>query len=226
MSSESTLSRILALRISVAARVLPDTDPSRLVNVLVDAMELPFTEKKFKCLTMEQLRDAASGELKAVPLPTLKLAMDYLKGKRAIEVCDDSLPTIQPYADGEMPGSLRIAVASNEGEKIDGHFGSCRRFLVYQVALDEIRLIAIRTPESHESDKNSYRAGLISDCSLLYTLSIGGPAAAKVVKVKIHPVKFPNGGEAREALAKTQRVLHDNPPPWLAKALAAGKARP
>jgi hypothetical protein len=30
--------------------------------------------------------------------------------------------------------SIRIACASNRGERLDGHFGSCARFLIYQVS--------------------------------------------------------------------------------------------
>jgi hypothetical protein len=50
-------------------------------------------------------------------------------------------------------------------------------------------------------------------------VSIGGPAAAKVVKQDIHPIKFPHGGDAVEAVAELKNTLATNPPPWLAKVM-------
>ena len=47
---------------------------------------------------------------------------------------------------------------------------------------------------------------------------IGGPAAAKVVRAGIHPVKIPAAGSARETLARLQETLR-LPPPWLAKVM-------
>ncbi|PKO57606.1 MAG: dinitrogenase iron-molybdenum cofactor biosynthesis protein, partial [Betaproteobacteria bacterium HGW-Betaproteobacteria-19] len=55
-------------------------------------------------------------------------------------------------------------------------------------------------------------------CHLVYMQSIGGPAAAKVVRAGIHPVKYPVGGAAREVLSQLQGTLQ-RPPPWLAKVL-------
>jgi len=123
------------------------------------------------------------------------------------------------YEEGDMPGSIRVACASQGGEQMDGHFGSCPRFLIYQVSADEIRLIDLRATESagQADDGSAYRAGLIEDCHILYIWSIGGPAAAKVVKAGIHPIKILEGGKALEVLAQLQKVLAGSPPPWLAK---------
>ena len=41
-------------------------------------------------------------------------------------VQERSLPCVEPYRVGDIPGSVRVAVASNEGENLDGHFGNCR----------------------------------------------------------------------------------------------------
>jgi nitrogen fixation protein NifX len=117
-----------------------------------------------------------------------------------------------------MPGSLRVAIASNHNELLDGHFGSCERFLIYQVSPSEIRLVGVRSTLStaDAEDKNAARAELINDCQILGVQSIGGPAAAKVVRAGVHPVKRPIGGEARDMLAELQgRLLA--PPPWLAQ---------
>ena len=122
------------------------------------------------------------------------------------------------YTKGEMPGSIRVAIAANRGENLDGHFGSCERFLIYQVAQQAVKLIGVRTTVEADAaeDRNAARSALISDCQIVYVQSIGGPAAAKVVRAGVYPIKKAAGGPAREVLVELQRRLA-NPPPWLAR---------
>jgi nitrogen fixation protein NifX len=88
----------------------------------------------------------------------------------------------------------------------------------------DTRLIDVRMTDGdiETDDKNKFRAQLIKDCHVLYVVSIGGPAAAKVVRADIHPIKIPQGGKAREVLEKLKDVLSSAPPPWLAKAMGMG----
>ncbi len=212
----------VALRIGLAVRSLPDVEASQLVPVLIKALEMPLTEEKLTRLTVRQLTESGDGLFNETPLPAIKQALDCLWGKEGVELSDEALPTPEAYNDGDMPDSIRIAIASNNGERLDGHFGSCARFLIYQVSADASRLIDIRSmahSPSRSDDKNDFRAESLADCQLLYVVSIGGPAAAKVVKRDIHPIKLPNGAAAAEVLDELQRVLGDTPPPWLAKAM-------
>jgi nitrogen fixation protein NifX len=217
--SDTVLPRELALRIALAARTLPDTDAARLLKVLADAVGLPPTEASLSGLSVKQLLTAADGELKEVDKELLKAALGHLKGHG--EAPAAALPQIQDWSEGDMPDAIRVACASNSGEELDGHFGSCNRFLVYQVSKDEIRLIDVRDAAASEAhdDKNAWRARLIADCQVLFVASIGGPAAAQVVKTGIHPIKDPHGGNARERLGALQDKLASAPPPWLAKAM-------
>ena len=216
------ISRDVALRIGLAARAMPDIESVQLMSVLVKALGMPLTTEKLERLTVRELQEAADDLFNATPLPAIKLALDYLWGKAQIEVSDLALPQVQAYQDGDMPGSVRVAIASNNGDRLDGHFGSCARFLIYQVSPTESRLVAIRStvqaPDKSD-DKNAFRAELLADCDVLYVVSIGGPAAAKVVKKDIHPIKVPNGGEASTIVAELQGILGQTPPPWLAKVM-------
>ena len=216
---DAPISREIALRIGLAARLLPDTDPARLLRVLRGAVGLPPTNKKLQGLTVADLKSAADGEFGEIAVPLLEAAVACLKGERETE--GRPVPTAQPYQDGDMPGSIRVACASNEGERLDGHFGSCERFLVYQVSASEARLVDVRgtAGDGAAEDKNAYRADLIADCQVLFVMSIGGPAAAKVVKTGIHPVKFPVGGEARTLVEDLVPRLAGSPPPWLSKVM-------
>ena len=215
----TALSNEIALRIGLAARELPDTDAARLIRVLDDAIGLPPTQEKLAGLTVKTLKAAEAGEFADIDAAALKSALAFLKGEAGVE--QESLPEIEPYADGDMPQSIRVACASNKGEMLDGHFGSCRRFLIYQVSESANRLIEIRNIDDSKAadDKNGYRASLIADCQILFVVSIGGPAAAKVVRAGAHPIKQPQAGPAREEIESLQRVIGNNAPPWLAKVM-------
>jgi nitrogen fixation protein NifX len=219
-----TLPEDLALRIGLAARSLPDTDVARLLQVLADAVGLPPTAAALDALTVKSLKQAANGELAELDPDSLKQALAILKGQGSTTI--EPAPEPQPFVASEMPGSIRVACASNGGEQLDGHFGSCRRFLIYQVAPDEIRLIECREidpdRQAAAEDKNDYRAALIADCHVLYVASIGGPAAAKVIKREVHPIKRPQMGQARDHVAALSESLATKTPPWLAKIMGQG----
>jgi hypothetical protein len=51
------------------------------------------------------------------------------------------------------------------------------------------------------------------------SLRLGCPAAAKVIKAGIHPIKLPNGGNATDSIEQLQQVIASAPPPWLAKVM-------
>lgn len=209
-----------ALRIALAARALTEVDMAGLVAKLGEQLGLPITEDKLAKVTVADLKLILSGEETVEPdvdEATIKLAVRKLWGESGTA---ENLPLMDAYADGDLPGSLRVAIASNTDENLDGHFGSCPRFLIYQVGRNEIRLIDTRSTliTDDAEDKNVARAELIGDCQIVYVQSIGGPAAAKAVRANVHPVKMPEGGPARATLQRLQAVL-DAPPPWLAKIL-------
>ena len=226
MNSQGTISRELALRIGLAARALPDTDAKRLFKVLTDCVGLPLTEEKISGINLHALKTAQSGEFSNIAEGLLKKAMHLLK--HDAETLVTLKPTIMPYIDGDMPGSVRIACASNDTVNVDGHFGSCSQFMIYQVSADDARLIDSRNTDSPEGldsdDKNRYRAELIHDCKVIYMASVGGPAAAKIVKLGIHPMKLSSVEPIADIIAQLQTVIAGTPPPWLAKAMGIDAA--
>ena len=225
---ETTLPRELALRVGLAARAMPDMSTGGLLDILDRAVGLPLTIAKLDSLTVKAFRKAGGESMMAVPGSMVRTAVGYLKGVENGLDC----PEIEAYAEGDLPGSLRVACASNGGELLDGHFGSCKQFLIYQVSPTETRLIAVRPSVGQEDstltndadvDKNALRAKTVSDCQILYVVSIGGPPVAKVIRAGVHPIKRPNGVNAREVASELKRVLQGSAlPPWLAKVL--GKA--
>ena len=228
MSDTPVASREAALRIALAARTLNGLDVRALVGALIEKLESPLTETKLGTLTVDDLRVILAGDFAeqgchvGVEADKLKEAVRLLWGQ-GVENSD--FPAVDRYNEGEMPGSLRVAIAANRGENLDGHFGSCERFLIYQVGADAIKLIAVRSTVEADAaeDKNAARSALINDCQIVYVQSIGGPAAAKVVRADVHPIKKPAGGKAREVLVELQGRLA-SPPPWLAQIMGVPSA--
>lgn len=225
------ITREAALRVALAARAMPAVTLARLLDLLQRRLGDDIDEEKLRQVTVTMLKTGFAsvdgeedGEDIGIGLEAMKLAVRILWGETQ---GDDSLPTIQAYEPGEMPGSVRVALASDKGDLLSGHFGSCLRFLVYQVSPDEVRLVDIRDTMDAEfaEDKNLWRARLIGDCQVCYVVSIGGPAAAKVIRADIYPIKVPEGGPALDVIKPFQIAMRDAPPPWLAKVLgvAAGK---
>ena len=155
----------VALRIGLAARTLPDVDAKALVGVVIEAVGQPITTARLTKLRLNRLKQAGAGVLDTVDDHDLKRALDFLKG-RGIKLEAEPLPQVAKFEPGDMPGSIRVACSSDNGDKIDGHFGSCERYLIYQVSPTEIRLIEIRgVPEiGPDEDKNKRRAASLSDC--------------------------------------------------------------
>jgi nitrogen fixation protein NifX len=216
----SLITKPAALRIALAAKALPEVEMSGLVAKLGSQLGIPITEEKLATVTVADLKLMLSGEETVEPdvdNASIKLAVRHLWGEPGDAA---GFPELDAYAEGDMPGSLRVAVASNSEQNLDGHFGSCPRFLVYQVGRNDIRLIDVRSTliTDDAEDKNVARAELVGDCQIVYVQSIGGPAAAKAVRANVHPVKIPEGGQASAVLKRLQAVL-DAPPPWLAKIL-------
>jgi nitrogen fixation protein NifX len=136
----------------------------------------------------------------------------------------------------EEPGagpSLRIAIATQDLRALNAHFGSARRFAIYEVTPASSRFLRAVSFDEATDESGSHRAegddkigpkvAAIVGCNLLFVLAIGGPAAAKVVGARIHPVKLPAPEPIEDIIRKVQTMMSGNPPPWLRKAMAVGQ---
>mgnify|MGYP005723575167 CR=1 FL=1 len=222
--SAPNISRESALKIALAARILPGITVGQLLEILFQRLDGDISEDTLKTVTVTDLKTSFAsldgeedGEDIGIGLDAMKEAVRVLWG----ETTEEKLPEIETF-DGDEETSIRVAVASNCDEQLNGHFGSCVRYLIYQMNASELKLIDIRSALEADlsDDKNQFRANLIADCDVGYFVSVGGPAAAKVIKVGVYIIKEINGGEAREVLAKLQSIM-GYPPPWLAKLLGA-----
>ncbi len=121
---------------------------------------------------------------------------------------------------------MKIAFTSSTGENIDQHFGQTESFMIWEVGPDEAHYHETLTVGAHghdEEDRISARAKILTECAIVYTMQIGGPAAAKLVAQKIHPMKTNAVVNLLETVERIQEVLRNNPPPWLRKAMNKDK---
>jgi len=219
------ITREAALRVALAARAMPTVTLPALIALLQRQLGEEIDEEALRKVTVTQLKTGFAsadgeedGEDIGIGLEAMKLAVRILWGETQ---GDDSLPKIEPYQEGDIPDSVRVAIASDRGDTLSGHFGSRIRYLVYQVSATASRLIDIRDAMDADfaEDKNLFRCQLIGDCHVVYVVSIGGPAAAKVIRADIYPIKLPDGGPAAEVIARFQQAMAESPPPWLLKIL-------
>lgn len=132
---------------------------------------------------------------------------------------------------------MRIAIATQDLKTLNAHFAGARTLAVYEVTADDHRLVeAIRFEtasaedgvhaDAHD-DRITPRVNAIEGCALLFVLAIGGPAAAQVVKRRIHPIKLQRPEPIADVIGRVQAMLRGTPPPWLRRVIAtAGGARP
>jgi len=117
---------------------------------------------------------------------------------------------------------MRVAFTSTTGASIDLHFGHAGHFYVWEVGPDEaapIGRVEALTTGRDEEDGTAARAAAIDGCAIVYTQQIGGPAAAKLVARRIHPMKTQVVVPVAATIARLQEVLRGHPPPWLRKAM-------
>lgn len=215
--SQATLTRELALRIGLAARALPDTPPKLFISVLRACTDQPLSDSSLTTLGEAQFQQALNNFGIVADIDSIRASL------RILQNANDSQTTADQQMASARSSAINVAIGSDDPQQISGHFGSCRQFLIYQVAADHARLIDVRSIDADlqrkHPDKNVYRAQLIADCQVLYIASIGGPAAAKIIKYGIHPIKADQGEAITQIIHQLQTVLAHAPPPWLAKSM-------
>jgi nitrogen fixation protein NifX len=113
---------------------------------------------------------------------------------------------------------VKIAFTSSDGRIIDQHFGQATQFWIWELGpetAEPLGAVVIGPTGTDEEDRIAARAAAIVGCAVVYTMQIGGPAAAKLVSRRIHPMKTGAEVPVAEAVAKLQEVLRGRPPPWL-----------
>lgn len=119
---------------------------------------------------------------------------------------------------------MKIAFCTTDMEKVDQHFGRADKVAIYDIDDKEFSFAEVRefipiNPEKDHKVDTETKAQALRDCAILYVAEIGGPAAAHVIKNKIHPVKVTEPVAIAEVLENIRETLANNPAPWLKKAM-------
>lgn len=120
---------------------------------------------------------------------------------------------------------MKVAFASSDKVHVNEHFGRAEQFYIWDVGPEEAAfagVVQVSTTGDDEADRIEARCSGLADCALVYVAQIGGPAAARLVQKKIHPVKSKEQEPITVIVEKLQEVLQGTPPPWLRKALMKG----
>ncbi len=130
---------------------------------------------------------------------------------------------------------MKVAFATQDLKNLDAHFAGARNLAIYDVTAEGYRFVeAVRFDVSSNEDgvhadanedRLTPRVDALAGCALLFVLAIGGPAAARVVSRKIHPIKLPRPEPIVEILDRVQTMLNGTPPPWLRKAIGGGRRK-
>ena len=117
---------------------------------------------------------------------------------------------------------MKVAFASTDKVHVNGHFGQAEEFAIWEIGPDNAEftgMLQVKAESGDIDDKIEARGAALSDCALVYVAQIGGPAAARLVAKKIHPLKSKDQEPIVDIVAKLQQVMQDNPPPWMRKAM-------
>lgn len=122
---------------------------------------------------------------------------------------------------------MKVAFTSSDGERVNEHFGSSSVFYLWDIEPGRAACVGkVEWPAEHDDgkvgeDRITARATALAGCAIVCTQQIGGPAAAKLVARRIHPMKTQVETPIAEMVEKLQNVLRGDLPPWLAKILGA-----
>jgi nitrogen fixation protein NifX len=117
-----------------------------------------------------------------------------------------------------MNNAMKVAFASKDMEEINAHFGGAKEFVVYNVSKEGYELCeVIKTDTSNleDDDKTDFRVRALKGVSIMYSESIGGTAAAKVIRAGIHPMKVNEPTLIEDVLKSLVAMINGNPPPWV-----------
>ncbi|MCU0548518.1 MAG: nitrogen fixation protein NifX [Leptolyngbya sp. Prado105] len=120
---------------------------------------------------------------------------------------------------------MKIAFTTSDQVHINAHFGSASKIDVYEISADGYEFVETLKfggdlKEDGNEDKLAPKVEALADCTIVYVASIGGSAAARLIKKRITPVKARSEEEEiSDVLTRLVQTLKGNPPPWLRKAL-------
>ena len=217
-----SLTEPAAIRVAMAVKALPNVPVRALLGLLVQHLGEPLSEEKLLGLSPQAFHLMVNSLGVETTKKEIKNALDVLTEPMA----GNEVPYVTAHTPLAGP-KLRVALTSNQGEMINGHYGSCLRVLIYEVNSEAHQLVDVRSIDAglKGEERALYLLSKIRDCQILFTLSIGGPAAARVTRANVHPIKRTVPTSAEDTLNELSNVIRQSPPPWLQKFMGTYKPK-
>lgn len=120
-------------------------------------------------------------------------------------------------------GAVRVAFATTDGVNVNDHFGWATHFSLYDVTTKgfvkagKIVFDGTELSERGNDDKLAAKIEALIDCHLIYSVAIGGPAAARLSRAKIQPMVVRDDNSVESILKQLTDVVKGPTPPWLRK---------
>ena len=119
-----------------------------------------------------------------------------------------------------LENAIKVAFASKDMQTVNAHFGGAKEFVVYDVSKDGFELSGVIKTDTSEltgDDKTDFKVKTLKGINIMYCESIGGTAAAKVIRGGINPMKVQEPRKIEDILVELVSMINDNPPPWVKK---------
>ncbi len=120
----------------------------------------------------------------------------------------------------KMEDAMLVAFASKDMERVNAHFGGAKEFVVYRLSKEGYELNGIvktDTSKLNGDDKTDFKVKALKGINVMYCESIGGTAAAKVIRAGINPMKVNEPRKIADVLNELVTMVNGNPPPWVKK---------
>jgi len=121
-----------------------------------------------------------------------------------------------------MQNAMKVAFASKDMKTVNAHFGGAKEFVVYDVSKDGFELSGVIKTDTSEltgDDKTDFKVKALNGINIMYCESIGGTAAAKVIRGGINPMKVQEPKTIETILKELVDMINANPPPWIKKVM-------
>jgi nitrogen fixation protein NifX len=123
-------------------------------------------------------------------------------------------------SNGKLDDAIKVAFATKDMQTINAHFGGAKEFVVYKVSKDGFlmsEVIQTDTSDIDSDDKTDFKVRALAGINIMYCESIGGTAAAKVIRAGINPMKVQEARAIEDVLKELVAMINGNPPPWVKK---------
>lgn len=119
-----------------------------------------------------------------------------------------------------LENAIKVAFASKDMETVNAHFGGAKEFVIYDISKDGFKLsgvIKTDTSELNGDDKTDFKVKALAGINIMYCESIGGTAAAKVIRGGMNPMKVQEPRKIVDVASELVDMINTNPPPWVKK---------